>query len=74
MINDKDWQLDRQQAAKGLGHSVSRGTGSRPRADDDGQGAEAGRAVTISIDDTATGGVLHIDWGTQRASIPFTVG
>jgi hypothetical protein len=30
--------------------------------------------LTISIDDTATGGTLHIDWGANRASIPFTVG
>ena len=30
--------------------------------------------LTISIDDTAKGGTLHVDWGTQRASIPFTVG
>jgi hypothetical protein len=30
--------------------------------------------LTISIDDTPTGGTLHIDWGTTRASVPFTVG
>jgi len=30
--------------------------------------------LTISIDDTKAGGTLHIDWGTTRASIPFTVG
>lgn len=30
--------------------------------------------LTISIDDTAAGGTLHIDWGATRASIPFTVG
>jgi hypothetical protein len=30
--------------------------------------------LTISIDDTATGGTLHIDWGSSRASIPFRVG
>ncbi len=32
---------DRQQARKGLGHSLSRRHGSRPRSDDHGQGAEA---------------------------------
>ena len=33
-----------------------------------------GENLTISIEDTAKGGTLHIDWGTTRASIPFTVG
>jgi hypothetical protein len=30
--------------------------------------------LTISIDDTAAGGVLRIEWGTTSATIPFTVG
>lgn len=30
--------------------------------------------LTFSIEDTANGGTLHIDWGTTRASLPFTVG
>ena len=30
--------------------------------------------LTISIVDTPAGGTLQIDWGTTRASIPFTVG
>ena len=30
--------------------------------------------LTISIDDTATGGALRIEWGTTSASVPFTVG
>jgi hypothetical protein len=30
--------------------------------------------LTLSIDDTPTGGILRIEWGTARASIPFTVG
>jgi hypothetical protein len=29
--------------------------------------------VTISIDDTPAGALLHIDWGTTRASVPLTV-
>lgn len=33
-----------------------------------------GERLTISLDDTAAGGMLHVDWGTTRASIPFTVG
>jgi hypothetical protein len=30
--------------------------------------------VTISIDDTAKGGTLRIEWGTTSASVPFTIG
>jgi hypothetical protein len=30
--------------------------------------------LTISIDDTASGGTLKISWGTTVASVPFTVG
>ena len=30
--------------------------------------------VTYSIDTTSTGGTLRIEWGTQSASVPFTVG
>ena len=29
--------------------------------------------LTIAIADTAAGGTLHIDWGTTRASTPFTI-
>ena len=35
---------------------------------------KAADQLTFSIDDTQAGGTLHIDWGTTRASIPFTVG
>lgn len=30
--------------------------------------------LTISIDDTAEGGTLRIEWGTVRATAPFTIG
>ena len=30
--------------------------------------------LTISIDDTAEGGTLRVEWGTVSASVPFTVG
>jgi DUF2911 family protein len=30
--------------------------------------------LTFSIDDTAAGGTLRIEWGTTSAAIPFTVG
>jgi hypothetical protein len=30
--------------------------------------------LTISIDDTATGGTLRVEWGNASATAPFTVG
>jgi hypothetical protein len=39
-----------------------------------GKAPKPGENLTISIEDTAQGGMLHIDWGTTRASVPFTVG
>ena len=30
--------------------------------------------LTISIDDTSSGGTLRVDWGTVSATAPFTVG
>ena len=32
------------------------------------------RVTGMTIEDTAKGGMLHIDWGQTRASIAFTVG
>lgn len=29
--------------------------------------------VTFAIDPSATGGTLHVEWGTKKASVPFTV-
>jgi len=30
--------------------------------------------LTIAIDDTPEGGILRIEWGTTRATVPFTTG
>ena len=38
-----------------------------------GKAPAAAEALTISIDDTPAGGTLHIDWGTTRASVNFSV-
>lgn len=35
---------------------------------------KADERLTISIEDTAKGGMLHIDWGNTRASVAFVVG
>ena len=39
-----------------------------------GKAPSAAEQLTITVQDTPAGGTLHIDWGTTRASIPFTVG
>ena len=39
-----------------------------------GKAPAAAEQLTITVQDTPAGGTLHIDWGTTRASIPFTVG
>jgi len=39
-----------------------------------GKAPAAAEQLTISVQDTPAGATLHIDWGTTRASIPFTVG
>jgi Protein of unknown function (DUF2911) len=39
-----------------------------------GKAPKASEQLTISVADTPAGGTLQIDWGTTRASIPFTVG
>ena len=66
---------DCQQAREGLGHSISCRSGDLGRAPMTmGKVPKPDEHLTISIEDTPTGGMLHIDWGTTRASIPFTVG
>ena len=39
-----------------------------------GKAPKPGENLTISIEDTPKGAMLHIDWGTTRASVPFVVG
>jgi hypothetical protein len=39
-----------------------------------GKTPKAAEQLSISINDTPAGGTLQIDWGSTRASIPFTVG
>ena len=39
-----------------------------------GKAPKAAEQLEFSIQDTPAGATLHVDWGTTRASIPFTVG
>ena len=68
------WQLIVSKREKGWGipYPAGQDLGRVPMTM--GKAPKADERLTISIEDTAQGGMLHIDWGTTRASVPFTVG
>jgi hypothetical protein len=68
------WQLIVSKREKGWGIPYPSGQDLGRAPMQMGKAPSTAENLTISIDDTATGGTLHIDWGTTRASIPFTVG
>jgi hypothetical protein len=68
------WQLIISKREKGWGIPYPAGQDLGRVAMTMGKPAKADERLTISIEDTAKGGMLHIDWGATRASIPFTVG
>ena len=74
MINEKDWQLVVSKRPKGWGIPYPEGQDLGRAPMKLGKTAKPVDPLTISIDDTATGGVLRVEWGTQSATIPFTVG
>jgi hypothetical protein len=68
------WELIVSRAATGWGVPYPQGQdlGRAPmRA---GKAPQAAELVTFSVEDTPAGGTLHLDWGTTRQSIDFTVG
>ena len=68
------WQLIVSKREKGWGIPYPAGSDLGRTPMTMGKAPAAADRLTISIDDTPAGGTLHIDWGTTRASIPFTVG
>ncbi|MFO7302584.1 MAG: DUF2911 domain-containing protein [Acidobacteriota bacterium] len=67
------WELIISKAADGWGVPYPQGQDLGRAPMRVGKAPEAAELLTFSIDDTPTGGTLHIDWGTTRASIDFTV-
>jgi hypothetical protein len=69
-----EWQLiiNRQTGQWGTQYDESKDLGRVPMKAS--KTASPVEQLTISIEDTAQGGVLRIDWGGVRASAPFTVG
>jgi hypothetical protein len=74
--DDKQWQLMVGKVGKpgqwGIPYNSALEIGRAPMAV--GKTAKPAEIVTISIDDTATGGTLRIEWGSVSATAPFTVG
>jgi Protein of unknown function (DUF2911) len=73
-----EWQLlvgklgDKGQGQWGIPYQKDLEIGRAPMKV--GKASTPAEQLTISIDDTASGGTLVVEWGTTRASIPFTVG
>jgi hypothetical protein len=71
---DGKWQLIVSKRASGWGipYPKDQDLGRVPMTM--GAAAPAAEQLTIAIDDTSAGGTLRIEWGTTKASVPFTVG
>lgn len=71
-----EWQLIFGKLAKpgqwGIPYNASLEIGRAPMKV--GKTSSAVEQLTISVQDTAAGGVLRIEWGATSATIPFTVG
>jgi hypothetical protein len=67
------WQLIISKREKGWGipYPAGQDLGRVPMTM--GKVPKPGEQLTITIEDTAKGGMLHIDWAQTRASIAFTV-
>lgn len=68
------WQLIISKREKGWGIPYPEGQDLGRVPMTSGKTAAPVEQLTISIDDTATGGTLKIEWGTTSVSVPFTVG
>lgn len=68
------WDLIVSKAANGWGVPYPQGQDLGRAPMRVGTAPAAAELLTFSIDDTPAGATLHIDWGTTRASIDFTVG
>ncbi|HXG90514.1 MAG TPA: DUF2911 domain-containing protein [Vicinamibacterales bacterium] len=71
---DANWQLVISKRDKGWGVPYPEGQDLGRAPMKAGKTAKPVEMLTISIDDTATGGVLRVEWGNTSASVPFTVG
>ena len=70
--NEKEWTLivSKKTGQWGIPYPAGEDLGRAPMTVS--KAPAPAEQLTISIEDSAKGGTLHIDWGTTRASIPFT--
>lgn len=70
--NEKEWTLvvSKKTGQWGIPYPAGEDLGRAPMAVS--KAPKPAEQLTISIEDGAKGGTLHVDWGTTRASIPFT--
>jgi hypothetical protein len=66
------WQLivNKQTGQWGTAYAAAQDLGRVPMTV--GKTAAPVESLTISVDDTAAGGVLRIEWGTTSVTVPFT--
>jgi hypothetical protein len=73
---DKQWQILFGKLGKpgqwGIPYQAALELGKAPMTV--GKAKTPAEQVTISIDDTAAGATLRVEWGTTSASVPFKVG
>jgi Protein of unknown function (DUF2911) len=75
MPSSGTWQLIVHKREKGWGIPYPGKEGELGRVPMTiGKAPKPAENLTISIEDTPKGAMLHIDWGTTRASVPFIVG
>jgi hypothetical protein len=68
------WQLIVSKRTSGWGIPYPKGEDLGRAPMTMGKAPKPADQLLFSIEDTPSGGTLHIDWGANRASIPFTVG
>lgn len=71
---DGKWQLIISKRASGWGipYPAGQDLGRVPMTI--GKPAQTAEQLTISVDDTPSGGAINIEWGGTKATAPFTVG
>ena len=71
---EKEWQLVISKATGQWGTQYKEGADLGRIPMPVGKAKQAAEQLTYSIDDTAKGGTLRLEWGTSSATVPFTVG
>lgn len=74
MTGEGAWQLIVSKAVGGWGVPYPEGQDLGRAPMRSGTPPDPAELLTFSVEDTPAGGTLHLDWGTTRQSVDFTVG